>query len=703
MLIKTKRFSLNALAFLLILLANYPCSAAPENPSAGVKGHLIKAVVVGIGGYADKDIKSFAGSANDAQRIAKLLSDTYGFQVKTLVNEKATKNEILSSIGQLSDSPQESSSLVIFLGNGDFDQLYDYTYWIPYDAKSGDVLSYISNSQISGLMKKIKSRHMLFLSGSSFPKNGVGKSVQSQDDLLKKFLGQSRYVGAFGMNSDLPDPSDSSQGMFGKAILSSFKKSSKPVLSANEFISGIQASLPAKYGTKAFFGVMDSGQNTGEFLFAKPDAQAALLSGGALSPDGSISVDASGKEAFMSVLSSVDDAEIYLNGIPWGKTPLKDKKVIGGTYALKISKAGYETAQSEITIQPGEKKDFSFDLVPLKSSEGTLILKVTPDNAKVNIIGSETKYSPGITLPPGKYQIEVSSFGFDSQKIELTLAPGSKTEKVIKLVEAANIANSLGMKFVKINPGTFTMGSPKQIENRGSDEVQHQVKITKTFYLQSSEVTVAQWSEFIKATSYKTDSEKSGNGPWIWIGHKWEQDPSFSWKNPAFKQEGEHPVVCVSWNDVNKFISWINSKGEGTYRLPTEAEWEYAARAGGTESFSSGACLRPDQANYDSTALWNGCPTGKPVKATVKAGSFSANAWGLYGMHGNVLEWCSDYYGEYIISGEAVDPKGVKTGTNRVARGGAWDSYIYQCRSAKRFNFLPEESYNNLGFRLVAE
>lgn len=698
-----KHFLIRLAILSSILLLTPAVWAASENQAPVGKSHMFKALVIGVGDYSDKGIKSFSGSANDAQKIGRVLSDSYGFQVKTLTNEKATRGEILSSLGQLADLPQESSAVVIFLGSGEVDQLYDYTYWIPYDAKSGDVLSYISNRQISGLIKKIKSRHLLFVSGSSFPKTGIAKAASSQDELSKKFQGQSRYILVSGVNIDSPDSSDPSSGAFGKSVFSSLKKNSNPAFTVNEFFTSLQSAIPAKSGIKPVFGTMESAQNTGEFLFAKPEAQAALISGGSLTPDGNISPGDSGKEAFLNVLSPVDGAEIYLNGIPWGTTPLKDKKVIGGTYNIKVSKSGYEVFQQEIALQPGEKKDLNIELVPLKSSEGALALKLSPENAIVKFIGSDLKYSPGISIAPGKYQVEVSSFGYDTQKLDLTVPPGVKTEKSVTLLEASNISNSLGMKFVKIHPGIFDMGSPKDVLNRGSDELQHRVKITKPFFIQSSEVTVAQWTEFIKATSYKPDSVKNGNGPWIWIGHKWDQDPSFSWKNPGYKQDDNYPVVCVSWNDISKFITWINSKHEGVYRLPTEAEWEYAARAGSKESFSTGPCLSYQQANFDATALWGKCQTGKTVKAAVKTASYPANSWGIYDMHGNALEWCSDWYGEYPASSESIDPMGAKTGTNRVARGGAWDSYVYQCRSAKRYSFVPEDSYNNLGFRLVAE
>jgi formylglycine-generating enzyme required for sulfatase activity len=683
------------------LIFNGLCHAAQDNvQTQKTKTHAFKALVIGINEYSDKKIKSFSGSGNDAQKIAKTLSENYGFQVKTLINEKATKNEIVSSLSQLAELPQDSSVAIVFLGAGEKDQLYDYTYWIPQDAKSGDVLTYIDHKQVEKQIKKIRSRHLFLISSASYPAGGISGPGQIEQEMSKRLEGQSRWILLSGKNTDVPDPSDQSSGAFGKAVLSSLKKNQAPVLSAHDFIKGVQSSITAKSGIKPLSGTFDSGQSAGgEFLFAKPEAQAAIING---ESKAAIAGDGTGKDAILNISSSIQGADIYLNGIPWGKTPLKDKKVIAGTYSVKVSKDGYEPAQSEVTIAAGETKEVPLDLVPLKPIEGTLKIMAVPSESIISFTDDKIKYKPGMPLAPGKYQVVISAFGYDEQKLDINVASGVKLEKTVTLNEASLIQNSLGMKFVKILPGSFEMGSSKDVLNRGADETIHTVKISKKFYMQATEVTVGQWSEFIKATSYKSDSETSGNGPWIWIGHKWEQDPAYSWKKPGFQQTDLSPVVCVSWNDANKFIAWLNSKKEGIYRLPTEAEWEYAARAGTKDNFFTGQCLSPKQANFDATSLWGKCPTGNATKMTVKTSSFPANQWGLYDMHGNVLEWCRDWHGDYK-TGENTDPTGAKTGTQRVARGGAWDSYVYQCRSAKRFSFAPEESYNNLGFRLVAE
>jgi len=231
---------------------------------------------------------------------------------------------------------------------------------------------------------------------------------------------------------------------------------------------------------------------------------------------------------------------------------------------------------------------------------------------------------------------------------------------------------AIGAKFVLIPAGTFSMGSPPNEPGRGSNETLHQVTISKPFYMQTTLVTQGQWKKV-----------KGGN-------------PS------NFKKCGDDcPVENVSWNDVQDFIKKLNQlEGDNKYRLPTEAEWEYAARAGTTTPFFTGNCLSTDEANYDGNYPLTDCPKGKFRGKTVRVGSFTANAWGLYDMHGNVFEWCQDWYGDYP-SGEVTDPSGPSAGSGRVLRGGHWRTHARYCRSAYRDAITPDSRNDIVGFRLV--
>ena len=237
-------------------------------------------------------------------------------------------------------------------------------------------------------------------------------------------------------------------------------------------------------------------------------------------------------------------------------------------------------------------------------------------------------------------------------------------------------SNSLGMTFVYIEAGSYTMGSPSDGPQHGSDETQHYVTLSKGYYIQTTEVTQGQWKEMMV------------------------NNPSY------FSNCGDDfPVAWVSWNDVQSFIEKLNQKEMiHTYRLPTEAEWEYAARAGTTTPFSFGNCLNTDDANYYGNYPLTGCSKGTYRSKTVIAGTLSANAWGLYDMHGNVMEWCSDWYSSYpssTVESPVIDPVGPESGSYRVHRGGGYSSIAFHCRSANRRHYRPSFTDSYLGFRLV--
>jgi formylglycine-generating enzyme required for sulfatase activity len=251
------------------------------------------------------------------------------------------------------------------------------------------------------------------------------------------------------------------------------------------------------------------------------------------------------------------------------------------------------------------------------------------------------------------------------------------------------ITNSLGMEFVYIPPGEFMMGSPEDEPGRDDDETQHHVTLTRGFYMQTTQVTVGQWKQFVAE-----NPDYQGDGKNVWRCKGMGEVEGFS-------QEDTHPVACVSWNEAQAFINWLNQKEKtDRYRLPTEAEWEYACRAGTTTPFFFGNCLSTDQANYNGNYPLDGCPKGEYREKTTPVASFPPNDWGLYDMHGNVYEWCQDWFADYPTDA-VTDPAGPGSGSYRVLRGGSWFIYARFCRSANRYGSAPDKHFGSLGFRLA--
>jgi sulfatase modifying factor 1 len=228
------------------------------------------------------------------------------------------------------------------------------------------------------------------------------------------------------------------------------------------------------------------------------------------------------------------------------------------------------------------------------------------------------------------------------------------------------VKNSLGMKFVWIEPGTFLMGSPKQEQQRRDNEVQHQVRLTQGFYMGVYPVTQEEWFAVI-APDYARPEE------------------GFDLSNPSRFQGAKHlPVESVSWNDCQIFIKKlrIREKDKCPYRLPTEAEWEYACRAGTTTAYHFGDTISPSLANYSAPEPAKGKKSARS-KGTTPVGKFPPNAWGLYDMHGNVAQWCQDPFANYPQQA-VVDPRGPDKRGARVLRGGSWEEPAAACRSSSR-------------------
>jgi len=288
--------------------------------------------------------------------------------------------------------------------------------------------------------------------------------------------------------------------------------------------------------------------------------------------------------------------------------------------------------------------------------------------------------------------------------------PGSSRGRV------QEIKNSVGMELIFIPPGKFTMGSQETEPGREAQEVQHGVEITKGFYLGKHEVSVGQFKHFVADTKFKTDGERDGNGAFGIndAGLFGERHSNFTWKSPGFEQTDKHPVVGISWSDAKAFCTWISKKEKKVYRLPTEAEWEYACRAGTTSAYSfgdNGEKLAENGNGADATARARYPSWSIGIKAkdghifAAPVGQFKANAFGLHDMHGNVWEWCEDWYEpNSYAKEEQIDPVGPKMGKNKVQRGGGWSSDSKRLRSAARVGRDPVAYRGGyLGFRVVIQ
>ncbi len=248
---------------------------------------------------------------------------------------------------------------------------------------------------------------------------------------------------------------------------------------------------------------------------------------------------------------------------------------------------------------------------------------------------------------------------------EIRIAPGEHF-KVWKL----------GIEMRWCPKGSFRMGSPFSEDGRYSDESRHDVTFTNHFWLGKHEITQDQWTAVMGT-------------------------------NPSSFKGANHPVDRVSWEDATEFCRRLNERERKAgrllagwaYQLPTEAQWEYACRAGTNSAFAFGKSLSSSQANFDGNYPYGDAPNGPYLRRTAPVGSYQPNAWGLHDMHGNVYEWCRDWYGKYPLEG-AYDPVGPSQGSLRVLRGGSWFYFGRNLRSASRYWLAPTCRNFILGFRL---
>ena len=277
--------------------------------------------------------------------------------------------------------------------------------------------------------------------------------------------------------------------------------------------------------------------------------------------------------------------------------------------------------------------------------------------------------------------------------------------------------NSIGMKMVLIPPGEFMMGSSEEeieevlrigkeqgwldddsTERVRSESPQHRVRITKPFYMATCELTVGQFKAFVESAKYETQAESDGVGGWgfVEVAGEWkrEKGTEFNWRNTGAEQMDQHPVVNITWNDATAFCSWLCETEHQSYTLPTEAQWEFACRAGSTGKW----CCGDDAKNPDEYAwhIGNSDHIRKPV------GKKPANPFGICDMHGNVSEWCLDWHSEdYYNSSPTDDPVGPSSSTERVVRSGNFIDGRCGVRSAARDGSPPGSRLCSLGFRPV--
>lgn len=367
-----------------------------------------------------------------------------------------------------------------------------------------------------------------------------------------------------------------------------------------------------------------------------------------------------------------------------------------GTAALFSCKSGERAFETRKLGKAGHGVFFHYVLEGLKGQARNVDGEVTWSGLSEYVSRRVSRDVPDL-IGGGARQTphEIKNFEGESPVL-LTLAGGWDKE----------IENSIGMKLVQVKPGKFMMGSPEGEKDRGKDEEQHEVETTKPFWLGTREVTQKQFKMVMgyNPSYFSKDGEAKAGAKYYTLSK-----PAGGKDKVKGENTDDFPVENVSWGEAVEFCRKLTTrKGESgrKYRLPTETEWEYACRGGHLsrtyDVFHFGDSLSSSQANFNGEYPYGGADKGKYLERPIKVGSYQANALGLHDMHGNVWEWCSDWYApDYYGKSPRRDPSGPSEGSYRVIRGGGWYNAGQRCRSANRYSYLPAGQYSDLGFRVA--
>ena len=371
--------------------------------------------------------------------------------------------------------------------------------------------------------------------------------------------------------------------------------------------------------------------------------------------------------------SSPAMADIYVDGSKVGQTPQLVSQLLIGQHQVRLARQGYADYNGTITIREGETTPVSATL----SNATTITISSTNPQAALYIDGVAQGTASGQKQTSfGEHQVRLVSEGWREYTGTIHVTEQQRTfnlpmEEIVQSRRTINVGN-VSFTMIRVDGGTFQMGATKEMKAPYEDEKPvHQVTLS-SYYIGETEVTQALWQE-VMGTTVQQQRDKADT----------------SW--PMRGEGADYPMYYVSWEECQEFISRLNQKTGLNFRLPTEAEWEFAAR-GGTKSRG----YQYSGSNNLNDVAWftdNSSSSTHPVKTK------QPNELGIYDMSGNVWEWCQDWYGSYS-KGVQTNPTGSSSGSNRVCRGGSWSIAARYCRSSGRLSYTPSYRGNFLGLRL---
>jgi len=387
-----------------------------------------RALIIGINDYKDPKIPDLETAINDAKAMAELLRKRYGFQVKLLLNRKATKKAIYQALRNLALSTKpDDSVLIYYAGHGDLDRAYNDGWWIPADAKGGDPVTYLDNGQVQKSMRSMKARHVLLISDSCYSGTLFGQAramPQVIDDkyYLNLYNEKSRWGMTSGNKTPVSDRGSGGHSVFAYQLIKELRKNEKPYVSTQEIYTRI-APIVGNNSEQAPLcrPVRNTGDQGGEFVFVA--SSGAVIDEPAPKPS----------EAYLSVESNVSGAKVLVDGSYIGTTNLSGIKISPGEHRVRVEKNGYEPYSKRVRFKSGRKMSLTVVLDKKTAPKSSLYVDTHPNDAEVRILNIGQKFYQGIELKSGRYHVEVSADGYKTKKLWAILGSGEDKSIDVRL------------------------------------------------------------------------------------------------------------------------------------------------------------------------------------------------------------------------------------------------------------------------------
>ena len=689
----------------LLLLPGAAAPAASEGTECGVRLVAVGGEDLSIGAfhllaiavdeYRDEGLK-LRSAVKGARELESVLVEDYSFdkgRCRLLLNADATRESIIGALRRLAKQAGPNDSVLIYYaGHGHLDKLTDTGSWIPWDATHKTPARWVGNEEIKGLVKAMKARHVLLVSDSCF----AGDFFRSQRtpveqisdaNVRRAFVRSSRRAMTAGGVEPVADGGREGHSIYTWWLLTALREAVSSYVLPEEIHERVRKAVAANAGQNPMYGLLHGagGEPDGSFVFFRR---------------GTVGLDKAMKEKLRRVeeLEKQDREAAAKARRKQEEIASKQEQIAVLDKKIKVlqGRQGGSSGQSDLDgiiamVEEREWREKELEALRRKAeAELRAEEKAQDEERRKHFETERAKYRKIAASQYATMEMKAEAWHVICRDLGV---PEETPEGTPLLYVGGKAVDALRGEMVLIRAGSFLMGSPRSEEEREDDEIQHKVAISRNFFMGKYEVIQGQWRAVMgnNPSYYRNCGDDCPVENICWL-------EAIKFCNRLSERVGLTPAYRIpKYSIPGEEVVW--DRTANGYRLPTEAEWEYACRAGTMTRYYTGN----SETDLD-LAGWHSRQSGFQSN---RVGQKTPNAWGLYDMHGSVREWCWDRYGDYQKR-SVTDPVGPETGPFRALRGGSWFFGAVHCRSADRGYGFPVYSYlgragldSDTGLRLV--